>query len=105
MTSVFADTSFYVAVLNPQDASHTPACEISRSYRGKAITTDAVLLEVGNWLSRTGDRALFVQLIQQLRSDPKTTIMPLRRELFDQGVQLFSERLDKNWSLTDCVSF
>jgi len=39
-----------------------------------------------------------------LRSDAKTTIVPSSHELFEQGKRLYSQRLDKDWSLTDCTS-
>jgi hypothetical protein len=32
-------------------------------------------------------------------------IVPPTQSLSDQGVELYSERPDKGWSLTDCISF
>jgi predicted nucleic acid-binding protein len=56
-------------------------------------------------LSRSGDRAAFVQLMAQLRADPKTIIFPASRNAFDQGFDLYERRPDKDWSFTDCISF
>ncbi len=39
------------------------------------------------------------------RNDPEVTIAPPSEELFAAGVDLYSRRPDKEWSLTDCISF
>jgi len=46
-------------------------------------------------------------LARQLRDDlvPKVKIIPATHDLFELGLQLYSQRLDKDWPLTDCVSF
>jgi predicted nucleic acid-binding protein len=105
MISRFADTSFYVAILNTRDTWHSLAVHCSRQFRGLLVTTDFVLIELGNWLSRSGDRSAFVRFLAQLRSDPKTVIFPATRNAFDQGFDLYERRSDKSWSLTDCISF
>ena len=33
------------------------------------------------------------------------TIVPLSSELLDAGLRLIANRPDKDWSLTDCISF
>jgi len=40
-----------------------------------------------------------------LRASPRATIVPLGSQLLDRGMQLMEERQDKDWSLTDCISF
>ena len=40
-----------------------------------------------------------------LRDNPKVTIVPPSQQLFEQGIELYSRRTDKAWSLTDCISF
>lgn len=32
-------------------------------------------------------------------------IVPVNQALFDQGWVLYKQRPDKDWSLTDCISF
>ncbi|MGE0607244.1 MAG: type II toxin-antitoxin system VapC family toxin [Pirellulales bacterium] len=105
MISVFADTSFYIALVNPGDEAHTAARTHAAGYRGQVVTTDFVLVELGNMLSRVGDREVFVQLWNQLQSDPRTSIVPADRGLLSRAQDLFASRLDKEWSLTDCASF
>lgn len=105
MIPVFADTSFYVAVLNPSDSWHAKATAAAATLRGPVVTTGFVLLEVANFLCRVAVRPLFTRLIQNLRAASDVEIIPASMDLFGQGVQLFDARTDKDWSLTDCTSF
>ena len=104
MIRVFVDTSYYVAAVNARDAMHRAALEFARSYTGAMLTTEFVLIEVGNWLARSGDRVVFVDLLRQLRADPQVTVLPASPVLFERGLSLYTRRPDKDWSLTDCIS-
>jgi predicted nucleic acid-binding protein len=50
-------------------------------------------------------RPSFIELLDNLTHDPTVTIVSASREMFERGVDLFSRRFDKSWSLTDCTSF
>ena len=71
----------------------------------KVVTTDAVVLEIGAALARVSHRIAAVRFIDGLRADPNVEIVALDRTLFESAYRLFKERPDKDWSLTDCVSF
>ena len=105
MTPVFADTSFYVAALNPTDALHGKATTVAATLRGPILTTEFVLLEVANFFCKVAFRPLFSQLAQNLRRASDVEIVPASTDLFQQGLRLFNVRPDKEWSLTDCTSF
>lgn len=105
MRSVFADTSFYQALLNRQDSWHEKAARFSRELRAKVVTTEYVLVELGALMARGEARLLYVRFVEQLRSDPDTEYVPASAELFNSGFALFAARPDKDWSLTDCTSF
>lgn len=102
---LFADTSFYIAVVNAGDASHHAALDIMECFRGRIVTTEYVLVECGNWLASVGDRATFVKLNRQIGGDPKTLVIHADQDLYDAGVKYYAHRSDKKWSLTDCISF
>jgi predicted nucleic acid-binding protein len=57
MKAVFADTSFYVALLSPRDTHHARAESIARTIQGPVVTTEYVLLEVATFFSATAHRA------------------------------------------------
>jgi predicted nucleic acid-binding protein len=105
MTVVFADTGFYVAITNSRDALHSRALAFIAGYSGRIVTTEFVLVEVGNFFSRASVRPAFVDLLGRIRLDPNTQIVPASAELFRAGSDLFTARPDKDWSLTDCTSF
>lgn len=105
MKPVFADTSFFVAICNPRDGLHRMATEVAAGVHREVVTTEFVLLELGNWLSRSGDRSVFVALVAQLEADPHARVIPADSALFRRGLELYTDRCDKNWSLTDCISF
>ena len=72
---LFADTSFYIAVVNAGDATHRAALDFMGRFKGRIVTTEYVLVECGNWLASVGDRETFVQLNRQIGSDPKTLVI------------------------------
>jgi hypothetical protein len=104
VSAVFADTSFYLALLRGDDPVHSRALAESRAGHS-IITTEFILLELGNACARATDHADFLALVAGLRASPRATIVPLGSQLLEQGMQLMGERQDKDWSLTDCVSF
>lgn len=107
MSAVFADTAYYVAVLLESDALHDRAVAFdAESPTQRTITTDTVLTEVLAYFSKRGSdsRLVAVELVDALRADPRVTIVHQTPELFFAGVDLYRRRLDKGYSLTDCMS-
>jgi predicted nucleic acid-binding protein len=105
---VFADTGYWVALLNPRDNLHKKAVQLSKTLHPVYIvTSEAVLIEVLNDFSKRGEyfRDLAIELTQNLRSNPNVRIVPQTSEQFEQGLRLYQQRKDKAWSHTDCVSF
>ena len=105
MTTVFADTAYYIALLNPHDECCRPAYDYTAGFAGAFVTTAWVLTEVANHLAHATNRPLFLSLLADLRSDDRVEIVPPTAGLFAEGVALYAQRPDKNWSLTDCISF
>ena len=105
MTGYFADTHYYVALVSHDDVDHRRAIELSRRLPGRMITTAWVLTELGDALSASPRRDTFLDLLQGLCANPTLTIVPPTQELFDRGIELYGRRRDKDWSLTDCISF
>jgi uncharacterized protein len=50
-------------------------------------------------------RARIVQLIDGIKSSRFVRVIHIDQSLDAEAWQLLSERLDKNWSLVDCLSF
>lgn len=104
MSAVFADTFFYLALLRGDDAAHDRAVAGSRVNR-TIVTTEFILLELGNACARAADHADFLALVEGMRASPRCRIVPLDSALFNRGLERMAARSDKDWSLTDCISF
>jgi len=105
---VFVDTSFWVAISNSRDKYNTIAktwLANLKKEKVKTITTTAVLLEVGNSLAYLKYRKAAVDLPNYIEEDPMIEIILLTEELYPKGKELYINRPDKEWGLTDCVSF
>ena len=71
----------------------------------RLVTTRAILLEIGNALSKQRYRRAAVLLLDSLEIDPRVEIIPLSEQLYARASKLYRERPDKEWTLTDCMSF
>lgn len=101
----FADTSYFIALLDADDDWHLVADRFARSFKGTLLTTGCVLLELGAFFSSPVARPAFARLDQLIRHRKDVIYVPLDAALHDAGTELFLARSDKEWSLADCVSF
>jgi predicted nucleic acid-binding protein len=107
LPAIFVDTSFYVALLVPSDDLYPIAHEFwERASDVQYLTCDPVLVEVLAHLSGLGRiaRRRGVDLVDALRADAEITIVRQTPDLFDAGLDLYRHRIDKGYSLTDCMS-
>jgi len=105
---VFLDTSYAIALAARSDLLHSQAVSLARELetrRTRIVTTQAILLEIGNALSKKRYRTAAAHLISSLLTDPIVTVLPLTQELFTEAFELYRNRPDKDWGLVDCTSF
>ena len=102
---VFGDTVHFIAYWSTGDRWHARAVAINRQPPGPLVTTEWVLTEVGDAFSQPGARQKFIRLLDLLREQPDVEIVSSTSDLFRRGTDFFSTRPDKEWSLTDCISF
>lgn len=105
MSGVFADTVYFLALLNARDSLYRQAKAHADDPPGPIVTTEWILVEVGDALSNPPARERFAALLSALRVQKDATIVPASHDLFTRGCALYGERKDKSWSLTDCISF
>ncbi|HMO84487.1 MAG TPA: PIN domain-containing protein [Lacipirellulaceae bacterium] len=106
MSAAFVDSSFYVALLISRDSHHLHARQLAAAWNGPVVTTEYVLIEVANFLRGSAQRRQqFGALLANLAADPRTQIVESSRPLWQRGVDRYLNRPDKEWSLTDCISF
>jgi uncharacterized protein len=108
MREVFADTGYWIALINPADDLHPKAIQVTeRIFPSRIVTTEAVLVELMNGFSGRGDRLRWaaVRLVDSLFVDPTVEVVWQTTDLFRAALRLYGQRLDKDWSHTDCASF
>ena len=105
MRAAFADTYYFLALLDTREERHPAALQASRDTELRIVTSEWILAEFGDAYCDPKDRADFVTLYRMLQIHPRVKIVPSSSELFQRGVDFFERRPDKSWSLTDCISF
>ena len=105
MSLVFADAFYFVARLNRHDQHHERVVAFSREFRSGILTTDWVLMEVADALAKSECRSRIRDFILHLRQAPGCEVVPTSRDLLDRALELYHQHTDKDWTLTDCVSF
>ena len=105
MKAVFADTFYFLALLNRRDPSHQRAIAASRSPGLRIATTEFVLLELADALCKPHQRHDVLSVCNLMATDPSCRLVRASSELLARGKKLYQERADKEWPLTDCISF
>jgi predicted nucleic acid-binding protein len=108
MNPVYADAGYWIALLNPRDQLHLKATAVSRSLQGRQIvTSQMVLTEFLNHYAALGQpfRQRAAEVVRNLEESTEVRIVPQSEEQFASALELYIQRRDKNWGLTDCASF
>lgn len=106
MPDVFLDTGHAIGSLRENDEFNAVALYWSdrvRRERWRLFTTTAVLAEIGNAFSR--DWYLVAVYLQTALTNPALEVIAVDVDLLARAIDLREQRLDKDWGLTDCISF
>ena len=107
MKLVFADTLYWIALDLERDSWHNETVELTqRMEEVTLVTTDEVLTEYMTALADRGEyfRARAVSTVEILLKANDIIVLPQSRNSFLEGLDLYRRRLDKEYSLTDCIS-
>lgn len=107
MMVAFVDTQYFIAIFQESDQWHNRAVELESHIADYSfVTTDAVLSEVLNYFSGYGEvtRHEISSIIRDILSDSGFKVIDQTRDMFLKGLEFYSLRLDKGYSLTDCIS-
>jgi predicted nucleic acid-binding protein len=106
MRQIFADTSYWIALVNPRDQIHQKAISVTQQLSSVILlTTEMVLVELLNSFSDSPFRDAVGGMVARLRQDQNLTIIPQTSVQFESALQRYRQAADKSWSLTDCASF
>ncbi|MGD9855194.1 MAG: type II toxin-antitoxin system VapC family toxin [Planctomycetaceae bacterium] len=102
---ILLDTAYLFALFNPQDQWHARAVAWTIALQEPSLVTEYVLWEVVNGLSQRRNRDRAHAVVEQIRCDEDCRLIPASSQLLSAGLDLHRNRPDKEWSLTDCISF
>src|SRR5215210_6459817 len=105
MNACFGDTFYFLALLNVDDAAHESVRKFLEGFDRSIVTTDWVLIEVADAMASLRARSQFCDFVDGIKRDGEVRIVRADSRLFDEGFQLYRQRPDKAWPLTDCISF
>ena len=108
MKTVFADTGYWIALLDTRDELHQKAEEVTEQLQPfRIVTTEMVLVETLTSFSQGSEdvRRAAIEMVKMLRHQQNIEVVPQTSEQFEGALERYASRLDKPWSLTDCASF
>lgn len=105
MSEVFGDSFYFIALLNRHDRFHAAALEQSRDRSRRLVTTHWVLVEVADALSAPEIRQHTARFLRGMLDSTDTLVINDLLPWLPSGLDLYEQRGDKSWSLTDCISF
>lgn len=105
MKPLFADTFYFLALLDEHDPAHERAVAVSKDRNQAFVTTEFVLLELADALNKPPQREELKAVRSLIQAMPAFRVVEASSELLRRGERLYHERPDKEWQLTDCISF
>ena len=105
---VFVDTAAWIALFDPSDHLVPAARQVLLTLQQSQqplVTSAFVLLEVTAAFAAPAYRSRIIMFINGLDHLPDVTIEAASHAWYQAGWQIYQHRLDKAWSLTDCISF
>ena len=105
---IFLDTAYVNALVNTRDQWHQVAVQWEQklsSERQRLVTTEFILVEIADGLAAVRFRTQAAQVISSLQESTFVDVIPASSQVFSTALELYQNRQDKNWGLTDCVSF
>ena len=107
MNELFVDTLHLVAIVNPKDQWHQKSVEVETATRNNdLLTTEDILTEFLNFYAEHGEcmRMKVSAFVREILLDVRVKVIPRNETAFLEALELYESRLDKGYSLTDCIS-
>jgi len=103
--TVFMDTYGLIAWVNTRDAAHQPVKSYLDAYSGRIVTTEWVLREFADAFSLSRTKPFAIEAIKRIHRLTMFVVVSFESAIYQAGFDLYEGRSDKDWSLTDCISF
>lgn len=107
MTPIFIDTAYLVAIISSHDQLREKALALRNEIdTRKLVVTQNVLVETLNYFAeyKTFTKRAACDVIENLLLDADVMVVDQTSEIFHDGIAFYKSRIDKGYSLTDCIS-
>ena len=108
MKRVFVDSHYWIAITNPKDqwAAKAKSASSELNDDDRLVTTHEVVIEFLNGLSKHGQniKKVAIDVTNEILRNGRIEVVAQSKTSFSSGFQIFQKRLDKEYSLTDCIS-
>jgi predicted nucleic acid-binding protein len=108
MSRAFLDTSYLSALEFARDQNHASAEQHWQKIIQSSptlVTTSYIFNEIVTYLNSRGHHTKAIQVGNSLPTSLSVELIHVDQALFYEGWQYFQQHLDKDYSLTDCISF
>lgn len=108
MSKVFLDTSYLLALELAKDQNHPAAKKHWQAIIQSPpafVTTSYIFDEVVTYFNSRGHHAKAVEVGNNLLVSTSVELVHVDEALFYEGWRYFQQHQDKDYSLTDCISF
>lgn len=106
--TIFVDSFAWIAAINKSDNHHKASLKAIDGLLKKSlklVTTNYVIIETINALSKADYRKAVIAFMDKLEKSPSVEIIKITDEIYKNAWTLYQERMDKDWGITDCTSF
>lgn len=107
MKAYFADIFYWIAFINPADDWHQRVRKTFRTLQPcRIITTDEILTELLTFYSKSGHLLLSraATFVRDILESSEVDVIQQNRQSFLDELHLYEQRLDKGYSIPDCIS-
>lgn len=107
MKIIFVDTHYLIAIINRLDQWHQAAIlAVSKIGKAKLVITESVLVETLNYFAefRPEAKRYAAETIESFSANSNVEVIEQTSKVFREGMNFYKSRLDKGYSLTDCIS-
>jgi len=107
-TSIFIDTSAFIAMSNKKDAHYQEATLYIYSLvknKYKIISTNIILIETFNFLKRNFKPAEANRISSSIKNSRQISVLYSDEDIENRAFEIFQKYSDQRFSFTDCISF
>ncbi|HOF01607.1 MAG TPA: PIN domain-containing protein [Spirochaetota bacterium] len=108
INKIFIDTFAWIALINKSDNYHKLSVDLFNEIlikNNKLYTSTFIITETINALSKFMYRKPILEFLNRIQNSQILNLIEINMDIYNNSINLFKKRIDKEWGLTDCSSF